>query len=111
MRILIGLILGIIVGLIVGPKIEVIAPFGNLLIRLLKMIVVPVIFFSLITGAASITPSRLGRVGIKIIAYYLITTIFAVIIGLILANIFKPGLDLSLPGEAPGKELAAPSVI
>lgn len=111
MRILIGLIIGVIVGLIVGPKIEVIAPLGDLLIRLLKMIVVPVIFFSLITGAASITPSRLGRVGIKIIAYYLVTTIFAVIIGLILANIFKPGLGLSLPGEAPGKELAAPSVI
>lgn len=111
MRILIGLIIGVIVGLIVGPKIEVIAPLGDLLIRLLKMIVVPVVFFSLITGAASITPSRLGRVGIKIIAYYLVTTIFAVIIGLILANIFKPGLGLSLPGEAPGKELAAPSVI
>ncbi|MGQ9844775.1 MAG: dicarboxylate/amino acid:cation symporter [Caldisericia bacterium] len=111
MRILIGLILGVIVGLIVGPKIEVIAPLGDLLIRLLKMIVVPVVFFSLITGAASITPSRLGRVGIKIIAYYLVTTVFAVIIGLILANIFKPGLGLSLPGEAPGKELAAPSII
>lgn len=110
-RILIGLILGIIVGLAVGPKIEVISPLGDLLIRLLRMIVVPVIFFSLITGAASITPSRLGRVGIKIIVYYLITTILAVIIGLILANIFKPGLGLTLPGEAPGKELTAPSVI
>lgn len=111
MGFLIGLIFGIIVGLIVGPKIEVIASLGDLLIRLLKMNVVPVIFFSLITGAASITPSRLGRVGIKIIAYYLVTTVFAIIIGLILANIFKPGLGLSLPGESPGKELAAPSDI
>jgi Na+/H+-dicarboxylate symporter len=110
-RILIGLIIGVIVGLIVGPKIEVISPLGDLLIRLLKMIVVPVIFFSLITGAASISPYRLGRVGIKIIVYYLVTTVFAVIIGLILANIFKPGLGLALPGEAPGKELTAPSVI
>lgn len=111
LRILIGLIIGVIVGLIVGPKIEVISPLGDLLIRLLKMIVVPVIFFSLITGAASISPYRLGRVGIKIIVYYLVTTVFAVIIGLILANIFKPGLGLALPGEAPGKELTAPSVI
>ncbi len=61
LRILIGLIIGVIVGLIVGPKIEVISPLGDLLIRLLKMIVVPVIFFSLITGAASIAPSKLGR--------------------------------------------------
>ncbi len=111
LRILIGLVIGIIVGLIVGPKIEVISPLGDLLIRLLKMIVVPVIFFSLITGAASISPSRLGRVGVKIIVYYLITTVFAVIIGLILANIFKPGIGLTLPGEAPGKELTAPSVV
>lgn len=111
LRILIGLIIGVIVGLIVGPKIEVISPLGDLLIRLLKMIVVPVIFFSLITGAASIAPSRLGRVGVKIIVYYLLTTVFAVIVGLILANIFKPGMGLTLPGEAPGKELTAPSVV
>lgn len=111
LRILIGLIIGIIVGLIVGPKIEVISPLGDLLIRLLKMIVVPVIFFSLITGAASISPSRLGRVGVKIIVYYLVTTVIAVIIGLILANLFKPGIGLTLPGEAPGKELTAPSVV
>ncbi len=111
LRILIGLIIGVIVGLIVGPKIEVIQPLGDLLIRLLKMIVVPVIFFSLITGAASIAPSKLGRVGAKIIVYYLITTVFAVIIGLIFANLLKPGLGLTLPGEAPGKELTAPSVV
>src|SRR5450756_3113378 len=54
LRILFGLILGAIVGLIVGPKIAVIKPFGDLLIRLLQMIVVPVVFFSLITGSASI---------------------------------------------------------
>src|SRR5450756_1955421 len=70
MRILFGLVLGAIVGLIVGPKIAVIKPFGDLLIRLLQMIVVPVVFFSLITGSASISPARLGRVGIKIIVYY-----------------------------------------
>src|SRR5450756_2950458 len=68
LRILFGLVLGAIVGLIVGPKIAVIKPFGDLLIRLLQMIVVPVVFFSLITGSASISPARLGRVGVKIIA-------------------------------------------
>src|SRR5450756_2869669 len=71
LRILFGLVLGAIVGLIVGPKIAVIKPFGDLLIRLLQMIVVPVVFFSLITGSASISPARLGRVGVKIIVYYL----------------------------------------
>lgn len=111
LRILIGLVLGIIFGLIFKQKIEVIQPLGDLLIRLLRMIVVPVIFFSLITGAASIAPSKLGRVGVKIIVYYLITTVFAVIIGLVFANLLKPGIGLTLPGEAPGRELTAPSVV
>lgn len=112
MKILIGLILGAIVGLIVGPGISVIKPLGDLFIRLLQMIVMPVILFSLIVGAASIEPSRLGRVGVKIIVYYMITTVIAVAIGLLLANLFQPGWGLSLAGgEAAGKELTRPSII
>jgi Na+/H+-dicarboxylate symporter len=111
-RILIGLILGAIVGLIVGPGIAWVNPFGDLFIRLLKMIVVPVIFLSLVVGAASISPARLGKVGVKIVLYYIFTTVIAVIIGLIFANIFKPGLGLNLAGvSGVGKELKQPSII
>ncbi|MDI3532768.1 MAG: hypothetical protein PWR28_1113 [Synergistaceae bacterium] len=112
MRILVGLILGATVGLLAGPYILWVQPFGDLFIRLLKMITVPVIFFSLIVGTASISPKKLGRVGIKIILYYLVTTVFAVAIGLIFANLFKPGAGLELAvGEAAGKELTRPSII
>jgi len=112
LRILIALILGAIVGLIVGPKIAVIKPFGDLFIRLLQMIVVPVIFFSLITGSASISPARLGRVGVKIIVYYFLTTAVAVAIGLFFGNILHPGLGLALTGSgAAVTELVAPSLI
>jgi Na+/H+-dicarboxylate symporter len=112
MRILIGLVLGAIVGLIVGPKISVIKPFGDLFIRLLQMIVVPVVFFSLVVGAASISPAKLGRVGVKIIVYYLITTAVAVAIGLVFANIFHPGWGLSLAGtEAAKVNISAPPSI
>ena len=112
MRILVGLILGAIVGLLAGPYILWLQPFGDLFIRLLKMIMVPVIFFSLIVGTASISPKRLGRVGVKIILYYLVTTVFAVAIGLIFTNLFKPGAGLELAvGEAAGKELARPSIV
>jgi len=83
-RILIGLVLGAIVGIILGffpdsvkPFVDNTKFFGDLFIRLLKMIVVPVILFSLIAGAASIAPSRLGRVGVKIMVYYLLTSAFA----------------------------------
>ena len=112
MRILIGLILGVVAGLLLKDKILWVQPFGDLFIRLLKMIVVPVILFSLIVGTASISPYRLGKVGIKIIVYYLLTTVFAVVIGLIFANLFKPGLGLELAaGEVAGFELKKPSLV
>ena len=112
MRILIGLILGAVVGLVVGPGINWVKPFGDLFVRLLKMIVVPVIFLSLVGGAASISPARLGKVGVKIVAYYIVTTVVAVIIGLIFANILKPGLGLNLAGvTGAARELKQPSVI
>ena len=118
-RILIGLVLGAIVGVVlgffpdaVGPYVGAIKFFGDLFIRLLKMIVVPVILFSLITGAASIAPSRLGRVGVKVMVYYLLTSAFAVTIGLVFANIFRPGLGFNIVGAAgaAGKAAAAPTI-
>jgi len=106
-RILVGLILGAVVGIILGFFPDSVKPFvdnskffGDLFIRLLKMIVVPVILFSLIAGAASIDPSRLGRVGVKIMAYYLFTSALAVAIGLVFANILQPGAGFNIVGAA-----------
>lgn len=97
-KILIGLVLGVIFGLIIGPKIEVLKPLGDIFMNLLRMIVMPVIFFSLVVGAASIEPARLGKVGVKIILYYLFTSAAAVAIGLIVSIGFKPGVGLNLAG-------------
>lgn len=111
-KILIGFILGIIIGAIVGEPIALLKPLGDLFIRLLKMIVAPIILFSLVIGAASIKPARLGKVGAKIIIYYLITSAVAVVIGLFMANIFRLGVGLQLAGEA--KEITikpAPSMV
>jgi Na+/H+-dicarboxylate symporter len=111
-RILIGLILGAIVGLAAGPSILWVKPFGDIFIRLLRMIVVPVIFFSLVVGAASLSPARLGRVGIKIFVYYMATTVVAVAIGLLFANLLQPGAGLNLSaGQAAGKALTPPKVV
>jgi len=111
-RILIGLVLGAIVGLVAGSSILWVKPFGDVFIRLLRMIVVPVIFFSLVVGAASLSPSKLGRVGVKIFIYYMLTTVVAVIFGLISANIFRPGTGLDLSaGQAAGKALTQPKII
>ncbi len=119
-RILIGLVLGAVVGIVLGygsPEtvkafVDNTKFFGDLFIRLLKMIVVPVILFSLIAGAASIAPSRLGRVGVKIMVYYLATSALAVAIGLAFANVFQPGAGMGIVGDAAvqGKEAAAPTI-
>jgi Na+/H+-dicarboxylate symporter len=105
-RILTGLILGGIIGIILGHYPDAAKAFidnggrffGDLFIRLLKMIVVPVILFSLITGAASITPSQIGRTGGKTLLYYLVTSIIAVVIGLAIAMVLKPGEGLNMVG-------------
>jgi len=119
-RILIGLILGAIVGIILGFFPDSVKPFvdnskffGDLFIRLLKMIVVPVVLFSLIAGAASIAPSRLGRVGVKILVYYLFTSAFAVFIGLVFANIFQPGAGFNVVGDAAvkGTQATPPTIV
>jgi len=109
-KILIGLIVGLIVGMIVGPAITPVAPLGDLFIRLLKMIVMPVVFFTLVVGAASISPARIARIGGKIIGLYLLTTFIAVIIGLGLANLFRPGLGMALAGEGVAKAAAVPAI-
>jgi Na+/H+-dicarboxylate symporter len=112
-RILIGLILGIFAGLFFGEKILWVSPFGDILVRLLQMIVMPVVIFTLVVGAASIHPRRLGRIGVKALGWYMFTSALAVTIGLACGNLFKPGSGMSLGdvGAAAGKELAQPSLI
>jgi len=113
-RILTALIGGAIVGLLVGPQISVIAPLGSLLIRLLKMIILPLIFFAIVMGVGSMPASKIGKVAGKILIYYVGTTFFAACFGLILANIFKPGLGLSVAATsvsaAQGATITNPSV-
>lgn len=99
-RILTALITGSIIGLVVGPQISVIAPLGSLMIKLLKMIILPLIFFAIVMGVGSMPASKIGRVAGKIIIYYFSTTLMAAIFGLVLVNVFKPGLGLSVTGTA-----------
>lgn len=120
-RILGALVIGSIIGMIV-PKgvilfgnttlLSIIAPFGDLFIRLLKMIIVPIIVASLIMGTSSIEPSKLGRVGGKAVFFYFVTTLFAIVIGLACAFVFRPGsgLDLSDASVAVSKTASAPSI-
>lgn len=100
-RILAGLILGAAAGLIFGPQIDIISPAGDIFVNLLKMIVMPVIISTLVVGAGSIHPAQLGRVGVKALGLYTLTTGFAVAVGLFFGNLFQPGKGMDL-GQTSG---------
>jgi len=93
-KIFIGLILGVAAGIIFKSSIAEIKPVGDLFIRMIRMIIIPLVFASLLVGSASMSPKKMGRIGAKTLVYYLIYTAFAVFIGLVLANIFQPGSGL-----------------
>lgn len=101
-KILIALALGAVFGLAAnrlgfsGFVVAYIKPVGSAFIRLISMVVVPLVFSSLLVGTASLKDVRtLGRIGAKTIVFYLCTTAIAVSIGLVLANILRPGSSLS----------------
>ncbi len=105
-----GFILGIVTGIIMGPSAGVFEPLGTLFLNLLQMIVIPLILFTLIVAANKSNPAGLGRVGGKIFIYYLLTTSFAVIIGLLFSLVFDPGRNVTL-GDKKVEEAEAPSFV
>ncbi len=101
-KILIGLLVGVIFGVLANQwgfsdfVFSYIKPIGSAFIKLIRLVVVPLVFASLLVGTASLNDIRkLGRIGAKTVAYYLCTTIIAISIGLLLANTLKPGVGLS----------------
>ncbi|HEY4601423.1 MAG TPA: dicarboxylate/amino acid:cation symporter [Cerasibacillus sp.] len=101
-QILIAFILAIITGIIFGEKIAIVAPLGDLFLRLIKFIIVPLILSTIIVGITSTEDvQKLGRLGGKTITYYLLTSLIAISLGLFMGNVFKPGLgtDIKLSGE------------
>jgi len=97
-KIIIGLLLGLLYGIFAASQgltsftSEWISPFGNIFLNLLKLIAVPLVLSSLITGVASLSDTKkLSRIGSKTITIYVVTTAVAVTIGLISVNILQPG--------------------
>jgi len=97
-QIIIGLVLGVVFGVLAATNQwgqftqDWIAPFGTIFVNLLKLIAVPLVLASLVTGVASLADlSKLSRMGGKTIAIYLATTVVAISIGLMLVNGLKPG--------------------
>ncbi|OTG84218.1 dicarboxylate/amino acid:cation symporter [Acinetobacter sp. ANC 4558] len=106
-----GFILGIIVGIILGPKSSIFYPLGKLFLNLLQMIVIPLVILPLIVAVNNSHPKELGRIGLKIFPFYLVSTAVAVILGIILAKWTNPGVGLTLPNTASVTAPESPSFI
>jgi len=79
----------------VGYYVTYVSPFGDVLVAMLKMIVIPVILLSLISGAASLPTKEFGKIGVKVLVWYFVTSLFAAIVGSALAVWFNPGSGAS----------------
>jgi len=111
-----GLVLGVIVGALLSGAPDVvdtwIRPFGTLFLNFIKMLIVPLVFLSLVVGVTSLKdPVRMGRIGIKTIGWYLVTTAFAVVIGLIFGLVFQPGSGVEQAAAATVAAKELPSVV
>lgn len=119
--ILFSLVLGMIVGAAMGKQAVIFAPLGQIFMQLIKMLVVPLVSFSIVAGAASLGTTRnAGKLGISAFLIYIFTTVIAVCIGIIFAEIFKPGLGIPvdqikqwfvLPEESAGKGLVFNDIV
>jgi proton glutamate symport protein len=108
--IFIGLLLGLISGTIAGEDILPVAdPLSELFLRLLRMTIIPLIITSIISGVLSIGTARgLGRLGVKTFVYYITSSLLAIITGLFLVNLFRPGVGANIDlKEVPQKIEAA----
>ena len=115
MQILAGLILGIVVGMFVSADIAQtwFRPLGDLFIRLIRMVVVPLVFGTLVAGAAGISDvSKLGRVAVKTLLFFMVTSAISVIFGLVIANMIDPGIGVTLSTEGlKAAQVKAPSFV
>ncbi|RAP33388.1 dicarboxylate/amino acid:cation symporter [Candidatus Marinamargulisbacteria bacterium SCGC AG-410-N11] len=103
-QILVSIVLGFIIGIILREKaaffepiITILSIFGKIFIRLLKMIIIPIVFSSLVVGIINLGNVRnLGKLGVRTFIYYMSTTIMAVLIGMACVNLIQPGENANL---------------
>lgn len=97
LRIGIALVLGLVVGLVGGSAVaEWLDPLGELLLRLLKFLIVPIVLFTLVVGINQANLGSMGRVGRKLLGFYVLTSALAITVGLVVASVLTPGSGLEL---------------
>ncbi len=107
-QILIALILGVVVGALLHDSVEktwiidkILNPAGQIFIKMIQMIVVPIVISTLVVGIAGVGDTKkLGKLGLKTIIYFEIVTTIAIILGIVLANVFQPGVGIDMSSLA-----------
>ena len=103
-QILIAIVLGVAAGILLGEKAASVKIVGDMFIRLLKAIIIPLILASMVAGVVSLGDVRkLGRIGLKTFIYYITTTILAAGLGLVLVNLIRPGIGIDI-GSKPAAD-------
>ena len=110
-RVFLGLILGVVFGIAVSQTMDAvdaeaflakIRVAGDIFIAMIRLVIIPLIFMTLVAGVLALgDPARLGTIGLKTIALYLATTLFANVIGLVMGTVFQPGKGVDLGSAAP----------
>jgi len=109
-KIFIAMILGSLLGIVAGPVATHIEWIGNIWLNMIKMIIVPMVLFTMVQGIASIdNPKTLGRIWLKASLYYLVTTMIAVLVGIATTTILKPGIGFSF--EKASKAAEVPKLV
>lgn len=107
-QILIALVLSVLFGMYFPAQVKYVEWMGTLFLRALQMIIVPLIFSSIVSGVTGLgSAQNLGRMSLKTISYYIFTSLFAIITGLILVNLIKPGIGADLGFSRVVEELGA----
>ena len=101
LQVLVAIVLGVALGHFAPATGEALKPLGDAFIKLVKMVIAPVIFLTIVTGIAGLRDlAAVGRVALKAMAYFLFFSTLALILGLVVANTIKPGAGLSVTAAA-----------
>jgi len=102
-RVVAAMILGVIIGFLWGEGAQSIRWIGDLFIRLIQMVVVPLVFITIVSGIVRMgDPAKLGTLGVKTLLIYMVTTGLAITLALVLAVLFQPGIGVDISGAEPG---------
>lgn len=106
-QILIAFILAVLFGIFLKGQVNYVSWMGDIFLRMLKMIVIPLILSSIVSGIANIgSDGNFGRLGLKTFGYYILTTICAITVGLVLIDLIKPGIGMDISSISMGKSIS-----